>query len=250
MLRNIVQKLAGSFGYKISKQVPDTKEFDADFLPLYQRCQPFTMTSIERMYALYKSIQYIAQNKIQGDFVECGVWRGGSSMMIALSLLKFGLTDRKIYLYDTYEGMSEPTEADKDFKGETANTLLKASVKDKENSVWCLAGIDDVRQNMRFTQYPTELVHFIKGKVEDMLPQQSPAAPLALLRLDTDWYESTRHELIHLYPLLQGQGVLILDDYGYWQGAKKAVDEYFEVHPPLPLLNRIDGTGRLAIKPI
>lgn len=250
MLRNIVQKLAGSFGYKISKQVPDTKEFDADFLPLYQRCQPFTMTSIERMYALYKSIQYIAQNKIQGDFVECGVWRGGSSMMIALSLLKFGLTDRKIYLYDTYEGMSEPTEADKDFRGEAANTLLKANVKDKENSVWCLAGIDDVRQNMRFTQYPTELVHFIKGKVEDTLPQQSPSAPLALLRLDTDWYESTRHELIHLYPLLQGQGVLILDDYGYWQGAKKAVDEYFEIHPPLPLLNRIDGTGRLAIKPI
>ena len=70
---------------------------------------------------------------------------------------------------------------------------------------------------------------------------------IALLRIDTDWYESTRHELVHLYPRLSPGGVLIIDDYGHWQGARKAVDEYFQAGL---FLNHIDYTGRLAIKPL
>ena len=78
------------------------------------------------------------------------------------------------------------------------------------------------------------------------IPKYLPGE-IALLRLDTDWYKSTQHELIHLYPLLVGSGVLIIDDYGHWQGAKKAVDEYFS--DKKILLNRIDYTGRISIKP-
>jgi hypothetical protein len=98
------------------------------------------------------------------------------------------------------------------------------------------------------TGYPADRLHLVQGKVEDTLPGAAPAR-IALLRLDTDWYESTRHELVHLYPRLVPNGVLIIDDYGDWVGAKEAVDEYFAAQPFQPFLSRMDHTGRLAIKP-
>jgi len=105
-----------------------------------------------------------------------------------------------------------------------------------------------VRRNMLGTRYPEKKIHLIKGKVEDTVPQHAPEK-IALLRLDTDWYESTKHELVHLYPRLVPNGVLIIDDYGHWQGAREAVDEYFAGQKFKPLLNRLDYTGRLVIKP-
>src|SRR5690606_24776929 len=101
--------------------------------------------------------------------------------------------------------------------------------------------------NMVSTGYPMERCHFVEGKVEDTIPATVPDR-ISLLRLDTDWYESTRHELEHLWPLLQPGGVLIIDDYGHFEGARKAVDEYFLDRSDAPLLNRIDYTGRIAIK--
>ncbi len=233
-------------GLKISK-IQHDEDFvqDAVFLNIYKQCKPYTMTSIERMYALYNAVRYTVQNNIEGDFVECGVWRGGSSMMIALTLLSLNARDRKILLYDTFEGMSEPTENDVDFKGGDADSLLKQNIQNKENSVWCLADLQDVQQNMSLTKYPLENIQFIKGKVEDTIPKNI-SEKISLLRLDTDWYESTAHELKYLYPILVPKGVLIIDDYGHWEGCKKAVDEYFSENTLL--LNRIDYTGRIAIK--
>lgn len=235
------------FGVKISK-IQNDKDFihDEIFLNILRQCRPYTMTSIERMYALYNSVRYIIHNNIEGDFVECGVWRGGSSMFVALTLLSMNITDRMIYLYDTFEGMSAPTENDVDFKGINANNLLKQNIQDKENSVWCLADMQDVKNNMVLTNYPIINIHFVKGKVEDTIPQNIPEKNIAILRLDTDWYESTLHELKYLYPKLISKGVLIIDDYGHWEGCRKAVDEYFT--SSTLLLNRIDYTGRVAIK--
>jgi O-methyltransferase len=167
-------------------------------------------------------------------------------MMIALTLLHLRSTNRRLFLYDTFEGMSEPTEHDKTFRGEDADKLLEKNIDNKETSVWCLADINDVQQNMGVTKYPAANIHYVKGKVEDTIPATLPSDGIALLRLDTDWYESTAHELKHLYPLLIVSGVLIIDDYGHWDGCKKAVDEYFENRPLL--LNRIDYTGRIAVK--
>ena len=95
--------------------------------------------------------------------------------------------------------------------------------------------------------YPPERVHYVQGKVEETLLGKRPRS-IACLRLDTDWYESTRDELEHLFPLLVPGGVLILDDYGFWAGQKKAVDEYFAAHGITLLLQRIDANARLAIK--
>ncbi|MDI9864924.1 TylF/MycF/NovP-related O-methyltransferase [Flectobacillus sp. DC10W] len=242
----MISKLLKPFGYKIAK-VQKEEDFinDPTFLKILKACRPYTMTSIERMYALYNAVTYIVKNNIAGSFVECGVWRGGSSMMIALTLKELGVTNRALYLYDTYEGMSEPTADDVDFRGGQAKELMDQNVENKENSVWCLADLNDVQTNMRSTGYPLDLVHFVKGKVEDTIPATMPDAPIALLRLDTDWYESTAHELKYLYPLLIQKGVLVIDDYGHWEGCKRAVDEYFNGSL---LLNRIDYTGRIAIK--
>lgn len=254
MIRKAIEKM----GYTVTKintryehqglmeSTPDIKS--EEFWEIYNQCKPYTMTSVERMYALYQSVDYILKNNIQGDFIECGVWRGGSSMLIALMLSKRGFSDRAIYLYDTFEGMSEPTTDDVDLLNRDAAALLEDSKHIKENSIWCLTDLSEVRENMKLTNYPESRIKFIKGKVEDTIPQILPDASIALLRLDTDWYESTKHELIHLYPLISKNGVLIIDDYGHWEGCRKAVDEYFSENKITMLLNRIDYTGRMGIK--
>ena len=169
-------------------------------------------------------------------------------MLIALALKQWGIRDRQLYLYDTYEGMSEPTENDVAHTGATAAKLLDEQNKDVQESVWCYSSIDEVRSNLSLTGYPSDKIFFIKGKVEDTLLHQIPGK-ISLLRLDTDWYESTKIELEVLYPLLESKGILIIDDFGFWEGAKKAVVEYFERMQYKIFLNRIDFTGRLMIKP-
>jgi hypothetical protein len=221
--------------------------WEADFLEMYQKCNPFTMTSVERMYSLFKAVEYIAQNHLEGDCVECGVWRGGSSMLICLALLKFNSSHKRMYLYDTYEGMSEPTGKDMDWSGKYAKDLLSASERKDEASLWSYSPLVEVQRNLQSTGYPVNRLVFVKGKVEETIPSEIPHS-ICLLRLDTDWYESTYHELTYLYPRLVEQGILIIDDYGHWKGAKEAVDRYFQEHSIHPLLHRIDYTARIFIK--
>jgi len=212
-----------------------------------RRVREFTMTGPGRLLGLIGAVRYISQNKIPGSFVECGVWRGGSMMAAAYTLLALGDTSRDLYLFDTFEGLTAPTAADSTFSGQSADSLLANEKKQAGTGIWCVAGIEDVKANLLSTGYPAERLHFVKGSVEETLPAAAPDQ-LALLRLDTDWYESTRHELLHLYPRLVRRGVLIIDDYGHWQGARKAVDEYFDAAPMRPLLSRLDYTGRIAVK--
>ena len=250
MLGKIIKQGARKLGYNIVKSggVGVPVDMEKEFIEIYNRCSSYTMTSIERMYALYKGVEYICQNNIKGDFVECGVWRGGSSMVMALSLMKFNNVENKIFLYDTFEGMSEPTGKDIDLHGKSADELLAQHSKTNDiNSVWCYETLDEVKKNLESTGYPKENLVFVKGKVENTIPETIPAQ-ISLLRLDTDWYESTSHEMKQLYPLLEASGVLIIDDYGHWSGSRKAVDEYFSQSDQQILLNRIDYTGRIGIK--
>ncbi|GIE46039.1 TylF/MycF/NovP-related O-methyltransferase [Actinoplanes lobatus] len=206
--------------------------------------KPWTMTSPEKLNALVHSVRYVVRHRIPGDVVECGVWRGGSMLAIAKTLAETGDTDRHLHLYDTFEGMSEPTEHDKRHDGRSAAEMLETS--DKSSGVWAYASIEDVRATMRESVYPADRIHYYKGKVEDTIPGDAPER-ISILRLDTDWYESTRHELEHLWPRLVPGGVLLLDDYGWWDGAKRAVDEWLEEVNPQLLLLRMDE-GRVGIK--
>ena len=244
-LKHEIQKFLNARGFAVIRY---SAGYSPEELKTFAAVREFTATSTERLSGLVSAVEYVAQNRIPGDFVECGVWRGGSMMAAALTLLRCGDTSRDLYLFDTYEGMSAPTDADVMFDGQRAADLL-SQVKREEGfgNYWCVAGLEDVQRNLFSTGYPKEKLHFIKGKVEDTVPAQAPAR-IAMLRLDTDWYESTAHELQHLFPRLSQNGVLIIDDYGHWLGARKAVDEYFAKQPLRPLLQRLDYTGRLAIK--
>lgn len=244
-IKDIIKKIIKSSGYKIIKEAyyDPTMNGDERFIEIYNKCKEYTMTSKERMYALYKAVEYIVDSEIEGDFVECGVWTGGSVMLIAYTLIEMGITNRKIYLYDTFEGMTEPTEED-------YSTFNRESVRETWESQekiggWCSASLSEVKDNLSKTKYPSKNLIFIKGKVEDTLPKNVPNK-IVLLRLDTDWYESTKHELIYLYPLLNKHGVLIIDDYGHFAGSKKAVDGYFLKKSIL--LNRIDYSGVIGVK--
>jgi hypothetical protein len=196
------------------------------------------------VFAFCEAVRYVERRSIPGAIVECGVWRGGSSMAAALMLGALGAQGRDLCLFDTFEGMSAPTEADQRSRDAApADRLLDTSRRDEK--IWCCSPLEEVRTNLASTGYPPERIHFVEGKVEETLPGAAPET-IAVLRLDTDWYQSTRHELEHLFPRLAPGGVLIIDDYGAWEGARKAVDEYFASSPLL--LNRIDETGRIAVK--
>lgn len=218
-----------------------------DVQAVIRQVQPFTMTGPERIAALCNAVEYVAHCGISGAFVECGVWRGGSCMAAALTLLRLGRTDIDFYLFDTFSGMPPPGEVDKvAATGEPAAAVLARSDPRTSNE-WGYASSDEVRQNLAATGYPPDRLHLIAGTVEETLPARAPAR-ISLLRLDTDWYQSTRHELIHLFPRLVAGGVLIIDDYGHWSGAKQAVDEYIAQRKVKILLSRIDYTGRIGVK--
>lgn len=250
-MKTIVKNILKKYGYDL---VPSNKNGNDDNFPpdlsddekeIFNKAKPFTMTSIERAVSLIQAVKYVVENKIEGDFVECGVWRGGSMMIVALVLQQLGVTSRKLYLYDTFEGMPAPSENDVDFQGTAAAEVFKEIAETPEG--WCYADQQDVLRNLHATDYPKDRIFLVEGKVEDTIPATLPEK-ICLLRLDTDWYDSTRHELVHLYPNLSENGVLIIDDYGHWQGARKATDEYFSEMKFKPFLQRIDYTGRLLIK--
>ena len=210
---------------------------------------PFTMTGVPRLQALIDAVRYCEARGVPGSFAECGVWRGGSVLAMIHTLQSLGVEDREVYLYDTFTGMTEPTELDSSPYYRPALELWEEAAGRPFPEFFApeILNEDSVREVVLATGYPAGRIHFVRGPVEETLPGQSPGQ-LALLRLDTDWYESTRHELVHLYPLLEPGGVLIIDDYGHWDGARRAVDEYFGAEAPQVLLNRIDYAGRIAIK--
>ena len=170
-------------------------------------------------------------------------------MLIANTLAEYEQFDSELWLYDTFDGMTKPTDEDVEVEtGIKGMDLVKNLDKNTDKfNMWAYAPKDLVIKNMRSTKYPEKKIKYIEGKVEQTLIKNKPAG-IALLRLDTDWYESTKIELEALYPRLVSGGVLIIDDYGHFQGAKKAVDEYFKNINEEPLMHRIDYSGRMIIK--
>lgn len=222
------------------------RDYDDAAQETIRAVKPWTMTSPEKLNALILSVRHVVKHEIPGDIVECGVWRGGSMQAAARTLIEAGDTSRDLYLFDTYEGMSAPSDKDRrGHDGASAAELLASS--SKESGVWALATLDDVQNGMSRIGYPSERIHYVQGMVEQTIPEQGPAQ-ISILRLDTDWYASTKHELDHLYPRLSSGGVLLLDDYGWWEGAKTAVDEWLEETGERLLLLRM-AEGRVAVKP-
>lgn len=227
---------------------------DATFTSFFEIARQYTMTSKEVLYSLYQAARYVGEHGIQGDFVECGVWRGGSSLLAALTLREFDKASKRrllgwksrprhFWLYDTFEGMTAPTPVDVDKEGNTAQFYLDQYADDGR---WCYADVADVRNTFSGNGFGEDQVTLVEGDVLKTLMQRLPQK-ISILRLDTDWYESTKLELEMLYPRLVPGGVLIIDDYGHWEGSRRAVDEFFSTRPPL-LLNRVSYAVRMAVK--
>jgi O-methyltransferase len=216
-----------------------------------KRVRRHTMTTPRRIAALCDGVEHVVRAEVPGAIVECGVWKGGSMMAAALTLLRLGVRDRDLYLFDTFQGMPPPTQEDVfsayDGYSPMRHWRRRARRSGPEQSTWHYVSADEVRATLLSTGYPAARVHLVEGRVEETLPGGAPDS-VALLRLDTDWYESTRHELETLYPRLSPGGVLILDDYGHYEGARRAVDEYFDTYGVRPLLTRVDYTGRVGVK--
>ncbi|MDZ7839289.1 MAG: TylF/MycF/NovP-related O-methyltransferase [Gammaproteobacteria bacterium] len=226
---------------------------EGPFEEIWARCAPYTMTSPERGVALFRAVNYLVSRNVPGAIVECGTWRGGSAMIAMMTLRHHGVDNRPIYLFDTFEGMTNPSDIDVDLHGRSGQKLLER--EEPETSLtWAKCSVEDVKRNLAAVDYPFENVHLINGDVRTSLEQTSTGA-IALLRLDTDFYDSTMAELRHLYPRLLQHGVILIDDYGHWRGCRRAVDEFFITssteasHEPIrPFFHSIDYTARIGIR--
>lgn len=247
-MRGLLQRL----GYDVvrteaGEPVPPVPlDCDAFTTLLIRRIAGYTLTSDERVMALVEAVRYLVRADVPGAFVECGVWRGGSAMAMALTLMDLGVVDRDLYLFDTFTHMPFPGDEDVDLHGIAAADIYDDAVAAE---AFRYLPYEEVRRVVAGTGYPAERLHFVQGMVEDTIPAQAPG-DIALCRLDTDWYASTAHEMEHLWPTISPGGVLLVDDYGQFMGAKKAVDEYVAAHELPVLLNRIDFSGRLVVKPL
>lgn len=218
----------------------------AKFDEIYQKCHELSLLSRERLLALSEAVDYVARNQIPGGIVECGVYKGGSALCMLLTLEEIGDISRPIYLYDTFTGMSKPTEKDVDFKGDPALPRWEKLQKEGYNE-WAYASQEEVINNLSISNYPKRQVLLVQGEVEKTLPSLTPDW-IALLHLDLDFYGPTYCAMCHLFPRLIKGGVLIMDDYGHWRGTKEAVDQYLVETKTTLSLAKVDYTGYVGIK--
>lgn len=218
-------------------------------LLIIDRARDLTMTSVERQITLCRILDFVLANEIRGDFVECGVWRGGSSM-IAASKFKSSGSNKRLWLYDTFKGMPTPDDSvDISYTNQLASQILAGDSGNKSKSlVWAIGSKEEVAMNLSTTGFDMNNLELIEGQVEDTIPAMGIPEEICVLRLDTDWYSSTLHELKYLYPRVVTGGFIIIDDYGHWQGARKATDEYLKTMIPTPYLHRVDYTCRVMQK--
>ncbi|HEY0905009.1 MAG TPA: TylF/MycF/NovP-related O-methyltransferase [Marmoricola sp.] len=226
-------------------------DYDDDTREIWRLVSHRTMVDHTKIQFLVEAVRYLERAQIPGAIVECGVWRGGSMLAAAHTLTRLGVTDRDLYLFDTYTGMTPPTESDiRIDENKHASEFLNA--KGPGPMAWSrpdrhVATLEDVQAGFAEVDYPAERIHYVVGKVEETVPDRAPET-ISILRLDTDWYESTKHELDHLYDRLAPGGVLIIDDYGTWKGSKDATDEFLDKTGEPLLLTRVHRS-RIAIKP-
>lgn len=206
----------------------------SEFSSLYRQVRTHTMCSNARLRGLYRALLGVVNRDIPGDIVECGSARGGSAALMALTLRGLNVK-RKLWLFDTFDGLPAPTSQDPDF--ELADLFTGT----------CVGTLDEVRGLFHRLNI-ADNVEFVEGLFQETLPV-TPVSRIAVLHIDGDWYESVRVCLNSLYYKVVPGGVIQLDDYGYWKGARKAVDEFLDQRGIQAPLHRLDYSGRFLIKP-
>ena len=248
-MKKIIQNLFNKIGYRISRLPTNLKiPYEAnDFQKIIiKECNNLTSTGSIRMFGLLKAIEHVCLNNIKGEIVECGVCEGGNIILAQKYLNKLN-SNKSIYGFDTFAGMTEPTKEDVDNDNNSQTKIWKKNLKANGICDWAYCSIEDVRKNIS-SLVSKNKIKLIKGKVEHtLLIEENIPQEISILRLDTDWYESTKIELEILYPRLSNGGFLIIDDYGEFSGCRKAVDDFFKNKKHY--LHYIDSSSRLLIKP-
>lgn len=209
-----------------------------------------TMISYDRLATLWLQVRYLDRNSIAGDLVECGIFKGGAIGMMALAhIASRSRPVRRLHLFDSFEGLPQP-QADMD--GSQATEFVDGRASGALVTTGLLSCSADVSRTLldERIHYPATLVEYHVGWFQETLPRDANSiTDIGLLRLDGDWYESTRVCLEYLYPKVVRNGVIVIDDYGYWQGCHKAVDEFLSRQPGPIMLHHIDSSARYWLKP-
>ena len=194
---------------------------------------PYSSLLPPRLAALHRLSREIDKRSVPGDVVECGVYNGGSAAVMASVCTRSPL-NRRIWLFDSFEGLPRPTRND----GDGA----------QDYTSWCHGDVAKVKTILQEFSIPESRLSIVKGWFQDTFPAvQIPA--IALLHIDADWYESVKLCLEKFYDSVQPGGFIVIDDYGHWEGARKATDEFLRARAPEVKLTRVDYTGRYFRKP-
>ena len=246
-LKNLINKSINQMGYSIinnDQKIVELNEKDSNLINLISN---YSMTPKIRIYNLLQALRHLKHKKIHGDYVECGVWKGGNILLFKKFLETDDEYHRNIYAYDTFEGMTSPDENDFEISNNNFATKLLEEDKSKKTNVWGVCSLEEVKKNISKHVKNLNNINFIKGPVENTLNERKNIPEkISLLRLDTDWYQSTKKELEVLYEKVESGGVIIIDDYGHWGGSKKAVDEFFS--NKFVWMHYVDYACRLIIK--
>lgn len=251
-VKRLIRKILLSLGYVISKAPDRVRHFPVELSKAECKIlddvldRRLTMVNFEGLLATLMACKYVLENSIEGDFVECGVWRGGNAI-VAAEMFRLHGSQKHVWLFDTFLGMTAPTGVDHDWKGGLAQGEFDLNEREGFNN-WCYASIEDVVGNFEDRGLVGNNIHFIKGDVSQTLREADLPEKISVLRLDTDWYESTKMECEVLYPRLSVGGCLIVDDYGHWNGSRIAIDEYFSQHLNRPFFHATDYARRIGVK--
>lgn len=228
-LKDIIKKILKTNGYSLVNDNQKIVELTNKDDELIKLIQDYSMTPKIRIFNLLQSLRYIKQKKIIGDYVECGVWKGGSILLFKKFIENEDKeSKKKIYAFDTFEGMTRPSNEDYDLDSNIKAAELLNNDKSKISNLWGVCSLEEVKSNLKRNLKNINNIFFIKGNVEKtLMNKENLPEKISILRLDTDWYTSTKKELEVLYEKVSSGGVIIIDDYGHWGGSKKAVDEFF-----------------------
>ena len=248
LFKNSIRKILSNFNLTLinnNQKIIELSEKDRKLIDIVSN---YSMTPKIRIYNLLQALKHIKQNSIVGDFVECGVWKGGNIIMFKkFHENEFFNDNRNIFAYDTFNGMSEPTKEDFNLINKISAKNLLNKDKEKKTNTWGVCGLDEVKSNILKNVADIENIKFVKGKVEEtLMKEENLPKKISILRLDTDWYESTKKELEILYNKVSPGGIVIIDDYGHWSGSRQAVDEYFK--GKYVWMHYVDYACRLIIK--
>lgn len=257
-MNRLIGKIVGMLGYEIRRQISCDERDDLHLL--IRTVRPYTMLSDARLASIYDQVMHLERNRIAGCFVECGAWRGGCAGLMALVNLRYGEAPRALHLFDSFEGIPEPDAAvdgeravlEAERFGMKPSGRLIPNPQFYENMGRAVGRLEDCKHLLETVVcYPPGYIHYHKGFFQETVPAVSPEiGEIALLHLDGDWYDSTKVCLDGLYDLVTPGGLVTIDDYGAYDGCRKAVDDFFGSRgEPAPYMHRVDTEVRVFAKP-